>query len=63
LGRLPNVNGIITAMSMYENTGITLNILHKSFTQACSLPVLNLTFDGYRNENDRTKIESFIHYI
>jgi predicted CoA-substrate-specific enzyme activase len=61
LGELPNIDGIITATSMYENTGIALNILHRGFEN--KKPVLNLTFDGNRNENDETKVESFIFYL
>lgn len=54
-------DGIITVSSMYENTGIMLNILKND--KLLSKPVLNLTFDGNKNENDRMKIESFIYYI
>ncbi len=28
-----------------------------------SKPFLDLTFDGNVNENDRTKVESFVHYL
>ncbi len=63
LNGLPPVNGVITAASMYENTGITLNVLHKGFETNGSRPVLNLTFDGNANENDATKLESFLYYI
>lgn len=48
---------------MYENTGILLNMLHKSFNKENSKPVLNLTFDGNKNKNDETKIESFMYYL
>jgi len=27
------------------------------------LPLLNLTFDGNQNENDRVKTDSFIYYL
>lgn len=57
------IDGIITATSMYENTGISLNILHKGFSNGDSKPILNLTFDGNSNENDKTKVESFIYYL
>lgn len=63
VGNLPNINGIITVASMYENTGIVLDILHKEFENERTKPVLNLTFDGNKNENDETKIESFLYYI
>lgn len=63
LGDLQGIDGIITVASMYENTGIVLNVLHKGFTKDASKPVLNLTFDGNRNENDEMKIESFMHYL
>lgn len=62
-GDLQDVDGIITAASMYENTGIVLNILHKEFENGNTKPILNLTFDGNKNENDETKIESFMYYI
>lgn len=57
------IDGIITVASMYENTGIVLNILRKGFEKENSKPILNLTFDGNKNENDETKVESFIYYI
>ncbi len=63
LGEMNNIDGIITVSSMYENTGIALNILHKGFENGKSKPILNLTFDGNENENDKIKIESFIYYI
>ncbi len=58
-----NINGIITANSTYENTGISLNILHKGFTNGNATPILNLSFDGNTNENDKNKVESFIYYL
>ncbi len=63
LGTMNGIDGIMTVASMYENTGIALNVLHKGFKNNNSKPLLNLTFDGNKNENDRTKIESFIYYI
>ncbi len=58
-----NTDGIITAASLYENTGVSLNILHKGFSDQSTKPVLNLTFDGNSNEKDRNKVESFIYYL
>jgi hypothetical protein len=58
-----NIDGIITAASLYENTGVSLSILHKGFSDRSTKPILNLTFDGNRNENDRNKVESFIYYL
>jgi hypothetical protein len=63
LGDLRAVDGIITVVSMYENTGTALNVLHKSFEGGENRPVLNLTLDGNRNENDEIKVESFIYYL
>ncbi len=63
LSDLPEVDGIITVASMYENTGIVLGILHKGFAKPNSKPVLNLTFDGNITDNDKTKIESFVYYL
>ena len=63
LDGLEHIDGIITATSTYENTGITLNILQKVFEHEQSKPILNLTFDGNKNENDETKVESFLYYI
>lgn len=57
------IDGVITAASIYENTGIALGMLQKSFEGKEAKPVLNLTFDGNGNENDRIKIDSFIHYL
>lgn len=58
-----NIDGIITATSLYENTGVSLSILHKGFSDRSTKPLLNLTFDGSHNENDRNKVESFIYYL
>lgn len=63
LGTLPEIDGIITATSTYENTGISLNVLHKGFAGEQSKPILHLTFDGNKNENDETKIQSFLYYL
>lgn len=63
LSDLSRIDGIITVASMYENTAIVLNVLHKGFAKEDTKPVLNLTFDGNKNENDQTKIESFMYYI
>ncbi len=63
LGDLKGIDGIITAVSMYENTGIVLGVLHKGFKNDAQKPILNLTFDGNKNENDETKIESFMYYL
>lgn len=63
LGDLQGIDGIITTASMYENTAVVLNVLHKGFEKEDLKPVLNLTFDGNKNENDETKIESFIYYL
>lgn len=63
LGDLPGIDGIITAASMYENTGIVLGILHRGFAKGNGRPLLNLTFDGNMNNNDATKIESFLYYL
>lgn len=61
LADLPGIDGIITATSTYENTGISLNVLHKGFAGEHS-PILHLTFDGNKNGNDETKIQSFLYY-
>lgn len=63
LAESKNFDGIINMFSMYENTGISLNILHKSFENGEGKPILNLTFDGNSNENDKTRVESFIYYL
>lgn len=57
------VDGVITSASIYENTGIVLGMLQKGFKEEKTKPVLNLTFDGNKNENDQTKIDSFIYYL
>ncbi len=61
LGDLENIDGVITVASMYENTSISLNLFHGRFNG--KTPVLNLTFDGNQNENDRIKMESFLYYL
>ena len=54
-------DGIICAASIYENTGIALGVLGRNLENG--KPTLELTFDGNRNESDKAKIESFIHYL
>ncbi len=63
LGSLSKANGIISVTSMYENTGISLEILQKRRNGDGTLPMLTLTFDGNRNKADETKVESFLFYI
>ena len=62
-GGLRCIDGILTLSSAYENTGISLNIVRREYETDDSRPVLNLTFDGNQNENDRTKIDSFLYYL
>lgn len=57
------IDGVITAASIYENTNIALGMLQKDFADENSKPVLNLTFDGNKNENDLIKVESFMYYL
>jgi predicted nucleotide-binding protein (sugar kinase/HSP70/actin superfamily) len=59
----PHADGLVTVTSMYENTGISLGILHKGFAPPDALPALHLTFDGLDTENDRTRTDSFLHYL
>lgn len=63
LGLPALVSGVITLSSMYENTGILLNTLLKGFDSDHQKPILNLTFDGTRNEHDESKVESFLYYL
>ncbi|XPV77607.1 MAG: acyl-CoA dehydratase activase [Desulfovibrio sp.] len=60
LEELPNINGIISVTSMYENTGISLGILKDRVRSESRVPTLSLTFDGNKNENNGMKIESFV---
>jgi predicted nucleotide-binding protein (sugar kinase/HSP70/actin superfamily) len=62
LGTFKGIRGIITASSIYENTNTILNILSQNREKKSGLPILNLTFDGNRNEIDEAKIHSFIYY-
>ena len=57
------INGVITVASIYENTEIVLGMLQRSFENEKTKPVLNLTFDGNKNENDLVKVESFMYYL
>jgi predicted CoA-substrate-specific enzyme activase len=63
LGNTSEARGIISVTPMYENTGISLDILHKRRNGNNTLPMLPLTFDGNRNKADETKVESFLFYI
>ena len=56
-------DGVITSASIYENTGIVLGMLQKGFEDENTRPVLNLTFDGNKNENDLIKVDSFMYYL
>ena len=56
-----NINGIITANSTYENTGVSLNILQKQHENEIKVPILNLNFDG--DKTDYSRIETFIYYL
>lgn len=56
-----NIDGIITANSTYENTGVSLNILQKQSENEITIPILNLNFDG--NKTDYSKIETFMYYL
>lgn len=63
LGDLQGIDGIIAVTSMYENTGIVLNVVYKGLEKSNKKPILNLTFDGNKNENDATKLQSFMYYL
>ena len=63
LEAMPTIQGVITVASMYENTGISLGILHNRLAGENSLPILNLCFDGNRNMNDQAKLDAFIYYL
>nr|WP_321258420.1 acyl-CoA dehydratase activase [uncultured Pseudodesulfovibrio sp.] len=63
MGNLPQVDGVISVASMYENTGISLDILQGHANGKKKTPTLNLTFDGNKNENDLIKTDSFIYYL
>lgn len=62
---MPNkaVNGIINISSMYENTGVLINSLHKEYMNEVKKPLINLNFDGNDNDQDNMKIESFLYYL
>lgn len=55
--------GCLMMASMYENTGISLGILLQGVSPETAIPVLPLTFDGTGNDNDRTKVDSFLYYL
>ena len=58
-----NVQGLIIAASIYENTNTILQLIDKQTGKAGAKPVLNLTFDGHQNEQDEAKTQSFMYYI
>ncbi len=58
-----NTDAVITVNSTYENTGINLNILSKGISDKRDTPVLNLSFDGNNNQNNKKRLESFIYYL
>lgn len=63
LTNLKNCKGVISVSSVYENTGIALSIIDKEAVNSNSKPILNLSFDGNKSENDEIKINSFLHYL
>jgi len=58
-----NIDGILTVNSTYENTGVGLHTINQAITKKHTTPLLNLSFDGNTNENDKNKVESFIYYL
>jgi hypothetical protein len=63
VGDHEGIDGIITVSSMYENTGISLNILEREWGKKRKTPLLNFTFDGNGKDSDRSRIESFLYYL
>ncbi|NDV23357.1 acyl-CoA dehydratase activase [Desulfovibrio sp. JC022] len=61
--RVAGVKGVISVTSMYENTGISLGILKDRLDDKPYAPILSLTFDGNRNENNRLKVDSFLYNL
>ena len=55
-------SGIISLASMYENTGIIINMVSRIISKGTT-PFLNLNFDGHENENEAKKLESFLYYL
>ncbi|NDV26791.1 acyl-CoA dehydratase activase [Desulfovibrio sp. JC010] len=63
MDEVPGVKGVISVTSMYENTGISLGILKDRLDDKPYAPILSLTFDGNRNENNRLKVDSFLYNL
>ena len=66
LGKLlttDNVDGIILASSMYENTATILKIIRNKHKEEIKVPVLDLYFDSNMNKNNDELIETFIAYL
>ena len=63
LGDPAHIDGIVTVSSVYENTGVSLNVLHPAFAGPGARPLLNLTFDGHPNTSDANRLEAFIAYL
>lgn len=61
--KILGVKGVIAVTSMYENTGISLGILKDRLDDKPYAPILSLTFDGNRNENNRLKVDSFLYNL
>jgi predicted CoA-substrate-specific enzyme activase len=58
-----HIDGVISVSSTYENTGISINTLHKGFVGPDAKPLLNLTFDGNNTESNNNRVESFLYYL
>lgn len=63
MNEVHSVKGVISVTSMYENTGISLGILKDRLDDKPYAPILSLTFDGNRNENNRLKVDSFLYNL
>ncbi len=64
--RARGMDGVISVASMYENTGISLGILGYNPSvdgNYGGCPNLSLVFDGTATDDNRVKVESFLHYL
>jgi hypothetical protein len=63
--RLPaqGADGVLAVSSMYENTGISLDILHRGAARDGGRPVLHLVFERHAERKRQGQTRSILYYL
>jgi predicted CoA-substrate-specific enzyme activase len=62
-GKEAEVDGVMHLTSLYENTGLLVNILAEQFTREKEISWLSMGVDGKKNENDEIRLATFIQTL